>query len=262
VRRHSRRRISSKLLPAALAQLGAISPALAAGYGQEAALYAAFCWRLIGNRTERKLPSFFRRARGHVDSCPRQRQQSTNAISNFVQRCRAELPLPRPASTFLDWLRKAATIHFRGTSLYSLRLDHNISNNNRLSVRGNVSPSTVTGIQVNGENQTYGQNAFSRTSSQTYRDVTGVVQDTMTIGTNKVNEFRFPVRSRGLQYFYSGRAWRIQRGLEYRRIWFRGTPNPIPTFSEPSSATSSPTTSLGLWDDTTRNSGWTSTTFR
>jgi Carboxypeptidase regulatory-like domain/TonB dependent receptor len=92
---------------------------------------------------------------------------------------------------------------FEGTSLYSLRLDHNLNNNNRVTLRANVSPSTVTGIQVNGENQTYGQNAFSRTSSQTYRDITGVVQDTMTIGTNKVNEFRFQYARRGLQYFYS-----------------------------------------------------------
>ena len=92
---------------------------------------------------------------------------------------------------------------FEGTSLYSLRLDHNISNNNRLTLRANVSPSTVTGIQVNGENQTYGQNAFSRTSSQSYRDVAGVAQDTMTIGTNKVNELRFQYARRGLQYFFS-----------------------------------------------------------
>ena len=56
---------------------------------------------------------------------------------------------------------------------------------------------------MNGENQTFGQNAFSRTSSQTYRDVAGVVQDTMTIGNNKVNEFRFQYARRGLQYFYS-----------------------------------------------------------
>src|SRR3984893_18395904 len=92
---------------------------------------------------------------------------------------------------------------FEGTSLYSMRLDHNVNSNNRLTLRANVSPSTVTGIQVNGENQTYGQNAFSRTSSQTYRDVTGVVQDTMTIGSNKVNELHFQYARRGLQYFYS-----------------------------------------------------------
>jgi hypothetical protein len=92
---------------------------------------------------------------------------------------------------------------FEGTSLYSLRIDHNVSNNNRLTLRANVSPSTVTGIEVNGEDQPFGQNAYSRTSEQTYRDVTGVAQDTWTIGANKVNEFRFQFARRGLAYFYN-----------------------------------------------------------
>ncbi len=92
---------------------------------------------------------------------------------------------------------------FEGTSLYSLRLDHNINSNNRLMLRANVSPSTVTGIEVNGENQVFGQNAYSRTSEQTYRDVAGVLQDTLTIGNNRVNEFRFQYARRGLSYFYN-----------------------------------------------------------
>ena len=74
---------------------------------------------------------------------------------------------------------------FEGTSLYSLRLDHNVSNNNRLTLRVNVSPSTVTGIEVSGQDQPFGQNAYSRTSQQTYRDVAGMVQDTWTIGTTR-----------------------------------------------------------------------------
>ncbi len=92
---------------------------------------------------------------------------------------------------------------FEGTSLYSLRIDHNVSNNNRLTLRANVSPSTVTGIEVSGQDQPFGQNAYSRTSQQTYRDVAGVVQDTWTIGNNKVNEFRFQYARRGLSYFYN-----------------------------------------------------------
>ena len=92
---------------------------------------------------------------------------------------------------------------FEGTSLYSLRLDHNIGNNHRLTLRGNVSPSTVTGIEISGQNQPFGQNAYSRTSEQTYRDVAGVFQDTWTIGNNKVNEFRFQYARRGLSYFYN-----------------------------------------------------------
>jgi hypothetical protein len=92
---------------------------------------------------------------------------------------------------------------FEGTSLYSLRLDHNVSNSNRLTLRVNASPSTVTGIEVSGQDQPFGQNAYSRTSQQTYRDVAGVVQDTWTIGNNKVNEFRFQYARRGLSYFYN-----------------------------------------------------------
>ena len=92
---------------------------------------------------------------------------------------------------------------FEGTSLYSLRLDHNLSNSNRLTLRANVSPSTVTGIEVSGQDQPFGQNAYSRTSEQTYRDVAGVAQDTWTIGTTKVNEFRFQYARRGLSYFFN-----------------------------------------------------------
>ncbi len=92
---------------------------------------------------------------------------------------------------------------FEGTSLYSLRLDQNIGNSHRLTFRANVSPSTVTGIEVSGQDQPVGQNAYSRTSQQTYRDVAGVFQDTWTIGNNKVNEFRFQYARRGLSYFYN-----------------------------------------------------------
>ncbi len=92
---------------------------------------------------------------------------------------------------------------FEGTSLYSLRLDQNLGTNHRLTLRGNVSPSTVNGIEVSGEDQPFGQNAYSRTSQQTYRDIAGVAQDTWTIGNNKVNEFRFQYARRGLSYFYN-----------------------------------------------------------
>jgi Carboxypeptidase regulatory-like domain/TonB dependent receptor len=92
---------------------------------------------------------------------------------------------------------------FEGTSLYSLRLDHNVNDRNRLMLRVNASPSTITGIEVGGQDQPFGQNAYSRTSQQTYRDVAGTVQDTWTIGNNKVNEFRFQYARRGLSYFYN-----------------------------------------------------------
>ena len=92
---------------------------------------------------------------------------------------------------------------FEGTSLYAFRIDHNVSNNNRLTLRVNVSPSTITGIEGSGQDQPFGQNAYSRTSQQSYRDVAGVVQDTWTLGTSKVNEFRFQYARRGLNYYYN-----------------------------------------------------------
>ena len=61
----------------------------------------------------------------------------------------------------------------------------------------------MNGIEVSGQDQPFGQNAYSRTSQQTYRDVAGVVQDTWTLGNNKVNEFRFQYARRGLSYFYN-----------------------------------------------------------
>ncbi|HET9410159.1 MAG TPA: carboxypeptidase regulatory-like domain-containing protein [Candidatus Sulfotelmatobacter sp.] len=92
---------------------------------------------------------------------------------------------------------------FEGTSLYSFRLDHNLTNANRLMLRVNVSPSTVTGIEVSGQDQPFGQNAYSRTSEQTYRDVAGTAQDTWSIGTTKINELRFQYARRGLSFFYN-----------------------------------------------------------
>src|SRR6266852_2913452 len=191
-------------LPAALATLGTISPALAAGYGQEAALYAAFVGGSSGIALNGSYPASFAALEGTVIPVP---GNGSNPLTQFPTSCNLGAPnflcngLP---SRFLGLLPQAGNYPiFEGTSLYSLRLDHNVSNSNRLTIRANVSPSTVTGIQVNGENQTFGQNAFSRTSSQTYRDVAGMVQDTATIGNNRVNEFRFQYARRGLQYFYS-----------------------------------------------------------
>jgi hypothetical protein len=87
------------------------------------------------------------------------------------------------------------------TDVYSLRLDHNFSSSNRLSLRGGASPSDVTGIQVQAQGpQNFGQNAFSRTSTQNFHDWSIMGQDQWTIGNNKINEFRFQYSRRGLFY--------------------------------------------------------------
>src|SRR5579883_654651 len=149
---------------------------------------------------------------------------------------------------------------FEGTSLYSLRLDHNVTDRHRIMLRANVSPSTVTGIEVGGQDQPFGQNAYSRTSEQTYRDAAGTFQDTLAIGNNKVNEFRFQYARRGLSYFYNTQ---IPGGAD-PAINIPGSPilaaNRTPTFSAPSSATSSATISPGPRARTTSSSARTSTT--
>ncbi|HEY2116794.1 MAG TPA: TonB-dependent receptor [Candidatus Angelobacter sp.] len=89
------------------------------------------------------------------------------------------------------------------TDVYSLRLDHQFNSNNSLMLRGALSPSDVTGIQVNAQNQDFGQNAFSRTSTQNYHDGSIGVQDTWILGGAKINELRYQYSRRGLLYNFS-----------------------------------------------------------
>ena len=89
------------------------------------------------------------------------------------------------------------------TDVYSLRLDHKFSANNQLMVRAGLSPSDVTGIQVNAQNQDFGQNAFSRTSTQNYHDGSIGAQDTWILGDSRINELRYQYSRRGLLYNFS-----------------------------------------------------------
>jgi Carboxypeptidase regulatory-like domain/TonB dependent receptor-like, beta-barrel len=89
------------------------------------------------------------------------------------------------------------------TDVYSLRLDHKFSATNQIMIRGGLSPSDVTGIQVNAQNQDFGQNAFSRTSTQNYHDGSIGVQDTWILGANKINDFHYQYSRRGLLYNFS-----------------------------------------------------------
>jgi hypothetical protein len=190
-------------LPAAEATLAGISPALAAGYGQEAALYATFVGGSSGVSLNGAYPAPFALLEGSAIPIP---SNGSSPLTQFPTSCNQagntlcnSLP-----SNFLTLNSQIGNFPvFEGTSLYSLRLDHNLTNNHRLTLRANVSPSTVTGIGVNGENQVFGQNAYSRTSEQTYRDVAGVFQDTWTLGNNRVNEARFQYARRGNYYSYN-----------------------------------------------------------
>ena len=92
-------------------------------------------------------------------------------------------------------------------NIYSLRLDHKLTNNQQLMLRGSVSPFRTTGVQVNAQGpQNFGQNAYSRTSIDDFHDWSIIAEHTWTIGSNKVNEFRFQYARRSLDYTYSTAA--------------------------------------------------------
>ncbi len=89
------------------------------------------------------------------------------------------------------------------TDVYSLRLDHKFNASNSLMLRGGLSPSNVNGIQVNAQNQDFGQNAVSRTSTQNYHDGSIGVQETWILGSSKINDFHYQFSRRGLLYNFS-----------------------------------------------------------
>lgn len=87
-----------------------------------------------------------------------------------------------------------------GTTLVDARIDHRFGSNNSLVVRANVSPSTISGVQTQGQGQNFGQDAYSRTAYSQTRDFAITASDTATIGSNKINEFRFQFARRGVLF--------------------------------------------------------------
>ena len=57
------------------------------------------------------------------------------------------------------------------TTFNSIRLDHLITKDHQFSIRVGYNPSRITGIQVESQNQSLGQNDFSRTGIQKLRDI-------------------------------------------------------------------------------------------
>jgi hypothetical protein len=76
------------------------------------------------------------------------------------------------------------------SEVYSLRIDHKLTSNQQLLLRGTASPSYVTGIQENAANQNLGENSFSRTATSRSHDWSIFGQHTLLLGSNSVNEAR------------------------------------------------------------------------
>jgi hypothetical protein len=77
------------------------------------------------------------------------------------------------------------------TTFNSFRLDHLITKNHHFTFRFGYNPSTITGIQVESQNQSLGQNDFSRTGIQILKDSSAVASLASTLSSRTVNELRF-----------------------------------------------------------------------
>jgi hypothetical protein len=77
------------------------------------------------------------------------------------------------------------------TTFNSIRIDHVITKDHHLTVRFGYNPSEITGIQVESQNQSLGQNDFSRTGIQRVKDYSFVATLNSTLSNRMVNELRF-----------------------------------------------------------------------
>ncbi len=117
--------------------------------------------------------------------------------------CTAVNLVPLPAS-YLSLRSQMGNYPIKeGTSAWSARLDHQWNDKNNTFVRVNVTPSKVTGIQVNAQNQNFGQNAGSRTSLNQTRDFAVVGQHVTSFTQTFFNEARFQFARRGLHYGFA-----------------------------------------------------------
>jgi hypothetical protein len=77
------------------------------------------------------------------------------------------------------------------TTFFSGRVDHQFSHKEVMTLRFGYNPSRLSGIQDESQNQTVGQNDFSRTGIQKLRDLSFVASLASTLSNTTVNEARF-----------------------------------------------------------------------
>jgi hypothetical protein len=105
----------------------------------------------------------------------------------------APVPLTRNAQGELVAFRPLAQLRrifpiSEATTYTSVRLDHLIVPGQQLSLRFGYNPSTVNGIQDESQNQTLGQNDYSRTGIQRIRDTSVGLSLSSVLPHNLVNE--------------------------------------------------------------------------
>ena len=77
------------------------------------------------------------------------------------------------------------------TNFFSIRGDHSINDNHQFTTRFGWNTNDVTGIQVESQNQSLGQNDFSRTGVQDLTDYSFTAGLNSVLSANWANEFRF-----------------------------------------------------------------------
>jgi hypothetical protein len=77
------------------------------------------------------------------------------------------------------------------TNYFSARGDVNINTENQLTMRFGYNPGTLTGIQVESQNQSLGQNDFSRTGITETKDYSFTTSLNSVLTARTANEFRF-----------------------------------------------------------------------
>ena len=90
-------------------------------------------------------------------------------------------------------LTSASFLNFFGlvSHFTSLRFDHSVNDNNQISLRLGYNTGNITGIQVESQNQSLGQNDFSRTGITKLKDYSFSASLNSTLSGTTANEFRF-----------------------------------------------------------------------
>ncbi|MEO7674975.1 MAG: hypothetical protein ABIU09_12965, partial [Pyrinomonadaceae bacterium] len=104
----------------------------------------------------------------------------------LTRNARGELVAFRP----LNQLRRIFPIS-EATTFNSIRVDHLITAGHQLSLRFGYNPSNVNGIQDESQNQTLGQNDYSRTGIQRIKDTSFGASLASVLSRNIVNEAYF-----------------------------------------------------------------------
>lgn len=99
----------------------------------------------------------------------------------------------------LNQLRRIFPIS-EASTYTSLRLDHLISQGQQLSLRFSYNPSKINGIQDESQNQTLGQNDYSRTGIQQLEDVSFAASLSSILPRNVINEAYFNFGRRAAKF--------------------------------------------------------------